>query len=320
MREMLRTIATIRLCILIPLLLALLASCVPDYPSTPNPDPAPLTTEVLQVQTTFGRTRVTLSYKFQRQTVVICVHGAGYSSRYFDASSAEITPGYSMLASLTNAGYAIAAPDMPGVSASDTRWPGDLINLTASAQIVHEIAQSLRSRFPRIVFLGHSAGAATVLRAAADYKDPLMVIAQGFAVTPYDPRIPNSAIEALLTQGEYIEYPSEMRRAYLLTAGADKMIQAADKLASDRVPRALFSDMLTLFRSPGLAGADRVTAPIYAQQSTGDVLYPPSLWPASSQVSTYQMIGHSFEFDYTPHAEPVRRDVVSALNRILGGP
>lgn len=123
------------------------------------------------------------------QTVHLAVHGATYSHLYNAWPYEPET--YSYADALMKAGYAVFTFDRIGIGQS-SHPPGASVTIAANAFVVHQLVQALRSgaigktRFERVVLVGHSLGSITSLAEASAYGDVDGVVLTGIshAVSP----------------------------------------------------------------------------------------------------------------------------------------
>ncbi|WP_437727008.1 alpha/beta hydrolase [Sorangium sp. So ce861] len=126
-----------------------------------------------------------------RDTVLLTVHGATYSSVYWDFPYRPDR--YSFVRYANAAGYATLNFDRIGTGDSD-RPPSLQVTPTAQAYVHHQLAEALRSgelghAWSRVVLVGHSLGSIISVQQAATYHDVDGVVVTGFLHT-YGPGLP----------------------------------------------------------------------------------------------------------------------------------
>lgn len=117
--------------------------------------------------------------------LLVCLHGGGYDSRYFDA------PGYSVLSRAAAAGFLAVALTRPGHPADEESARAQPPFAEAAATIseaIGDVWQRLGEGRPGVVLLGHSIGGAVAVHVAAQtHSWPLLglsVSGVGDVVTP----------------------------------------------------------------------------------------------------------------------------------------
>ena len=126
-----------------------------------------------------------------RDTVLLTVHGATYSSLYWDFPYQPER--YSFVRHANAAGYATLNFDRLGNRESDR--PFSLtVTPTAQAYVHHQLVEALRSgelgrAWSRVVLVGHSLGSIISIQQAATYHDVDGLVVTGFLHT-YGPGLP----------------------------------------------------------------------------------------------------------------------------------
>ena len=109
-----------------------------------------------------------LPQRAARSTVLILLHGGTYTRSYWDLPyRPEI---YSFVRWAARAGYTTVAVDRLG-SGDSSRPPAGKVTIPAQAAVTHQIVDSLRGEFDRVVVVGHSLGSWTALLEAGTYHD-----------------------------------------------------------------------------------------------------------------------------------------------------
>ncbi len=111
----------------------------------------------------------------QDSPLLVCLHGGGYTSRYFDA------PGCSLLTQASAAGFpavALTRPGYPADDASARRQPSFAAAADIIADAIADVWDQLGGTRPGIVLTGHSIGAAVAVHVASQkYSWPLLGLA-----------------------------------------------------------------------------------------------------------------------------------------------
>lgn len=116
------------------------------------------------------------------KTVQVLVHGATYDHTYWNFPISAQT--YSYVKQMTNAGYVTLNFDRIGTGLSDTP-PALQVDLQSNAYVLHQLVQDLRNgsfsgvSFSKIVLVGHSFGATTVIEEASQFADAGGIIIVG---------------------------------------------------------------------------------------------------------------------------------------------
>jgi len=152
--------------------------------------------------------------------LLVCLHGGGYDSRYFDIA------GHSLLSDAADHGFNAIALDRPGYGASPVP-AGGYPGLAEAAQIISVALESLWETYgsacPGIVLIGHSIGGAIAIHlAASPQRWPLLgVSVSGLGHIHILPTGPWDGA----TRDATVDMPSEVRR--MLLWGPDWTLQGA---------------------------------------------------------------------------------------------
>ncbi|MBN7379734.1 alpha/beta hydrolase [Mycobacteroides abscessus] len=107
--------------------------------------------------------------------LLVCLHGGGYTSRYFDA------PGCSLLAQASAAGFpaiALTRPGYPADEESVKRQPSFAAAASVVTEAVADAWDQLGGTRPGIVLMGHSIGSAVAVHVASQKTSwPLLGLA-----------------------------------------------------------------------------------------------------------------------------------------------
>lgn len=116
-------------------------------------------------------------------TLLITLHGVGFSSAYWDFPLDTET--YSFVEAATEAGFATLNLDRLGVGRSD-RPPAEELTLQAEAFVAHGLVQQAKGEgieghvFDKVVIVGHSLGSGISIVEANTYNDVDGVVLTGF--------------------------------------------------------------------------------------------------------------------------------------------
>ncbi|GAA0255186.1 alpha/beta hydrolase [Saccharothrix mutabilis subsp. mutabilis] len=127
---------------------------------------------LLAVETMYGR----LCTPQGARTVQVLIPGGTYNSSYWDISYTPGTRSYRQ--AMNNAGIATLAVDRLGTGQS-SKPLSTLVTATVQANAVHQVVQTLRPRFERVVVGGHSIGAAMAMIEAGLHRDVDGVLVTG---------------------------------------------------------------------------------------------------------------------------------------------
>ncbi|MBW4718435.1 alpha/beta hydrolase [Saccharothrix obliqua] len=199
-------------------------------------------------------------------TVQLLVHGATYSSRYWDFPFDGHR--YSYQRDLATRGIATFAFDAIGSGRSDHPL-SVLVTGVAQASVVHQLVGKLRSghvlgrRFERVVLVGHSMGSGLAVVAAATYRDVDGVVLTGYShavnmvefVRIFAQGIRPAALDPTLvrrgTDPGYITTAAGQRRVFHDPGVVDPAVVDADEDTKDQVPATIVPDLFPLaFVSP----------------------------------------------------------------------
>lgn len=118
----------------------------------------------LTTQSMYGR----LCVPQDATTLQVLVPGGTYTNVYWDIGFDPEALSYRR--AMNDAGFATIAVDRLGSGRSSEPLSA-LVTVSAQAQAVHAVIQSMRSRFAKVVLVGHSIGSATAMTEAAKYRD-----------------------------------------------------------------------------------------------------------------------------------------------------
>lgn len=251
---------------------------------------------------------------YKHRLLQVALHGATFSHLYWDMPNIN-DHGYSYARYMADEGYAVLALDQLGTGESDNP-DGDFLNVAESASALHQVLASLRSHcnpldyeFDKIVAVGHSLGASTILYAEANYGAVVdgMVLA-GYAVSPHPfPTVADLA-PYFVNPYFYIDGPTRSTFDYY-TPNADPDVMTYDETyLVDQVARQSVIDNFGYPIDPTPLNLDNITAPVFVQSGDQDVLYngsyistDPLYLPNAESValSVLPDVGHAVNFHLT---------------------
>ena len=109
-------------------------------------------------------------------TVQVLIPGGTYNGSYWDIAYTPETRSYRQ--AMNNAGYATLAVDRLGTGKS-SKPLSSLVTASTQASAVHQVIQTLRPRFTKVLVGGHSIGSAMAMIEAGAYHDVNGVIVTG---------------------------------------------------------------------------------------------------------------------------------------------
>lgn len=150
-----------RLCAALLLTAAALAVPTPAQADT-------VTCQDLYVPVALGQMHGRLCAPSQAQTVVVLIPGGTYNASYWDiAYTPELR---SFRLAMNQAGVATLAVDRMGTGSSSKPLSA-LLSATVQANAVHQVIQSIRARFTKVIVGGHSIGSAMAMIEAGTFHD-----------------------------------------------------------------------------------------------------------------------------------------------------
>lgn len=221
----------------------------------------------LTMQSMYGR----LCVPQGATTLQVLVPGGTYTNVYWDIGYAPETRSYRL--AMNEAGIATIAVDRLGGGRS-SRPLSALVNVSAQAEAVHEVIESLRPRFDKVVVVGHSIGSATATTVAARYHDVDGVVITGLthqinvpgAVPVFTTLFPAALDPALKGYG--------LDLGYLTT-------RAGTRYSSFHTPGAT---------EPGALAFDEATKDVVTVTETLDTVLISTLVPMSRQITVPVML------------------------------
>lgn len=287
----------------------LLVACGKDCPA---PEPLPeWKTEVFDIFP--YRARLTWRPALgANQNAVLFTCGLGYRCGGDGAGVSYYSQ--DLLQRVQNLGLATALVDLSGSGAAN-RDEGDRVGLDQRAAELYRVRWEILGQFG-VVYVGHSIGAATALRAAAKFGSVKGVAGLGFTPFSKPPAVSDKVIMSLTDQGPYIQFPSTLRKAFFFhdpQTSADGY--SKDLALSDPFPRKLFADALILFQDASMLELDKIRVPVYLQQYQYDAVYQPTQNWSYAKTEVFQDLGHSAELHKDP--EPARAALLAWLKQFV---
>lgn len=237
------------------------------------------------------------------RTVVLLVHGLSYAGWVWDLP-ARVDPHhrYSVARALAGAGVDVVAVDLPGVGASAHPQGLDARQLSvwAYAAVVHQVVQDLRTRYARVVVVGHSAGAEVAELEAGRYDDVAGLGVLGMCDVGASPAAVSAlAGNDLSDAGEEYAYfggtPATREALMYASADADPQVVAADQAMAELSPE---SEMQSVSLQPARQLDAEVAVPVLVAFGEQDALFPPPcqalqarLFVSSPKVTTFVLSG-----------------------------
>jgi pimeloyl-ACP methyl ester carboxylesterase len=134
----------------------------------PLPAQAAVTCQDINYPVSLGTMYGKLCVPSGATTVQVLIPGGTYNSSYWDIQFSPDTRSYR--AAMNKAGFATLALDRLGTGRS-SKPLSLLVTASAQAQSAHEVIQTLRPRFSKVIIGGHSIGAAMAMIEAGNYRD-----------------------------------------------------------------------------------------------------------------------------------------------------
>jgi pimeloyl-ACP methyl ester carboxylesterase len=196
-----------------------------------------------------------------KHPLVVALHGGSYTSRYFDVS------GHSLLDIATANGVDVIALDRPGYGSS-TAPPDGEVSFAANAEILDLAIAGLWSehghRYPGVVVIGHSIGAAITIHLAAGRPGwPLLGIALS-GIHDVAPDHVRSAWDAMPADQPVVFTP-EQRRMFFYgpdwTIEPDIVERAVGSTAA--IPLAELLEVVGQWPESAAALASKVQVPVH---------------------------------------------------------
>jgi len=242
----------------------------------------------------------------------VTVHGATHYHLYWDLPRIDGVS-YSYARYMARHGYDVLAIDQLGTGAS-SQPDGDLVTLDATADALHQVLASLRTRhnpigrrFARVALVGHSNGSLTSIYASGTYHDADALVTTAWEHTPHPlPFDPANIVAALTTP--YIPATTFSEAFWIATFYyvPTTDLRLVDYEYSHLGPavqaRAQFIDLFRVGLDTSLSRSTEVTVPVLVQDGDVDALQPsaylagePAYYPKAPSVTLNFLtaIGHN---------------------------
>lgn len=258
-------------------------------------------------------------------TVVVLIPGGTYNASYWDI---EYTPQIrSFRLAMNQAGVATLALDRLGTGGSSKPLSA-LLSASVQATAAHQVIQTMRPRFAKVIVGGHSIGAAMAMIEAGRYRDVDGVLVTGMThrmnlitvipvlanmiPAPLDPRLAPRGLDAgYLTTNAGTRYSAFHTPGPLDQAAIDYDESTKDVFATTE---AVDSLTLTTVITPA---SQQITAPVllalgndphFCGTLGSDCSSPEALRASeapffgTSQLKTYILNGYGHAINYAPNA------------------
>lgn len=285
----------------------------------------------LTTQSMYGR----LCVPQGARTVQVLVPGGTYNAVYWDIGVDPDVLSYRQ--AMNAAGIATIAVDRIG-SGRSSEPPSAMVTVSAQAQAVHAVIQSLRPSFDRVVLVGHSIGSATATTEAATYRDVDGVVITGLthhvnapgAVPVFTTLIPAALDPSLAGYGldlGYLTTVAGTRYSSFHTPGTSEPgaldFDEATKgvvTAGETLDTVLITTLVPLSRQitvpvmvvMGGGDANFCGPPLGADCSSGDALRASeaSFYAPEARLSAYVVPGYGHALNFSPEAPAYHQAII----------
>ncbi|WP_438860533.1 alpha/beta hydrolase [Amycolatopsis solani] len=284
-------------------------------------------TVALLPQTVHGR----LCAPAGARTVVVLIPGGTYNASYWDIGYTPQTRSFRL--AVNNAGVATLALDRLGTGAS-SKPLSTLLSASVQATAAHQVIQSVRARFAKVIVGGHSIGSAMAMIEAGRYHDVDGVLVTGMThrmnlitvipvlatmiPAPFDPAVPGRDAGYLTTS------PGTRYTAFHTPGPLDEAAIAYDESTKDVFAATEAVDSLTL-TTVVTPASQQITVPVllvvgddphFCGTLGSDCSSPEALRASEAPffggpLQTYILDGYGHAIDYAPNA-PAYFGVVAA--------
>jgi pimeloyl-ACP methyl ester carboxylesterase len=325
---------------------ALLAAGACLLPVSGTATAAPVSCQDLRVPVTLAGTPQTMYGRLcvpdGAKTVQVLIPGGTYNSSYWDIAYGGGNRSYRL--GMNKAGIATLAVDRLGTGQS-SKPLSVLVTATAQATAVHQVIQTLRPRFAKVIVGGHSIGSAMALIEAGLHHDVDGVLVTGLThklnvVTvapvlanmipaPLDPQLASRGLDlGYLTTRAGTRY-SAFHEPGANVAGAIAEDESTKDVfaATEAVDTLLLTNVVIPFTKlitvPVLMveGNDRhyCGPPLGMDCATADALRVAELpyFSASARLSTFILDGYGHAINYAPNAS-VFHQAIATWTKSLG--
>lgn len=245
---------------------------------------------------------------YNERTLLVAAHGTSYGHQYWTAPSVNGHI-YSFSCYMAYQHYAVLALDLLGTgeSSGEGQFDGDQLSYDDSRHVLNQVVSQLRtgsnplrSSFSKIVLVGHSLGAETVLGVQAENHPADALVLTGWSHIPPSTGVNLDFSPFLGTP--YIHLPNPVRNAVAYSFSADPAMVAYDNNnMADVLPRGLFVPAISKIYQASQTGATTVTGKVLSQLGENDILFPAagagaesaSFPQAQLTVQTLPTVGHA---------------------------
>ncbi len=269
-------------------------------------------------------------------TVVVLIPGGTYNASYWDIGYTPQTRSFRL--AMNNAGVATLALDRLGTGASSKPLSA-LLSATVQATAAHQVIQSVRPRFPKVIIGGHSIGSAMAMIEAGRYHDVDGVLVTGMThrmnlitvvpvlanmiPAPLDPAVPGRDAAYLTTS------PGTRYTAFHTPGPLDPAAIAYDESTKDVFATTEAVDSLTL-TTVVTPASQQITVPVllvvgndphFCGTLGSDCTSPEALRASEAPffggpLQTYILNGYGHAINYAPNA-PTYFSVVTSWLKTL---
>lgn len=274
-------------------------------------------------------------------TIQVLVPGGLYNRAYWDITVDPAVRSFRL--AMNNAGYATLAVDRLGAGSSSTP-PSALLTAITQAAAVHQVIQTLRPRFDRIVLGGHSLGSAIAVVEAGTYHDVdgVLVTAMGHHLnalgiaaiaTTFVPAVLDPAFRSRVLDPGYLTTMPGTRYSLHQPGPNIPAVVAFDEATKDvaapteLLDAALLGVVTTYSRLvdvpvlTAIASGDPTFCGVLATDCGSAATYlraeAPFYAPAA-HLETYVLPGYGHALNYAPNAPDLHAAVAAWTNRMVG--
>lgn len=291
----------------------------------------------LGVQSMYGR----LCVPRGATTLQVLIPGGTYNSAYWDIGYAPETRSYRL--AMNKAGIATVAVDRLG-SGRSSKPASTVLDVSVQAEAVHAVVRSLRSRFDRVVLVGHSIGSAVATTVAVTYRDVDGVVITGLThrinlpaaapvFTTLVPAVLDPELRAYgLDLGYLTTTPGSRYSSFHAPGATEPGAIAFDEATKDVVTPA--ETVTTVLIGSLVPVSRKITVPVMLVMGAGDANYcgPPlgadcsssealrvsegRFYAAEARLRTHVVPGYGHSINFSADAPGYHRAVVEWSNGI----
>lgn len=322
-----------RLCAALLLIAAAMSVPIPAHADT-------VTCQDLYVPVALGRMHGRLCAPSQADTVVVLIPGGTYNASYWDiAYTPELR---SFRLAMNQAGVATLAVDRMGTGSSSQPLSA-LLSATAQANAVHQVIQSIRTRFTKVIVGGHSIGSAMAMIEAGTFHDvdgvlvtdmthrmnyvTVIPVLANMIPAPLDPRLGSRGLDA----GYLTTSPGTRYTAFHTPGPNDPGAIAYDESTKDvfAVTEAVDTIAMTTVVIPA---SQQITVPVFLVVGddphfcgplASDCSSPEALraseapfFAPAARLQTYILNGYGHAINYAPNAGTYFTQVTNWLQTV----